>query len=141
MSESFGQRNYKIYLAFWLLTTVVPSCLVFFYKIKFISQCFDYLIVNKLGSGSTSHNFASKSLNLGWAQTAMDRYRYHRSILPIDCYYRFVFVPCKKWMTFLPVEELEHEAFQIIAPMEFVVNAAIFLGSESINKSVVCRLF
>jgi hypothetical protein len=36
-------------------------------------------------------------------------------------------------MTFLPVEELEPEAFQIIAPMEFVVNAAIFLGSESIN--------
>jgi hypothetical protein len=27
-----------------------------------------------------------------------------------------------------PVEELEPEAFQIIAPMEFVVNAAIFSG-------------
>jgi hypothetical protein len=40
--------------------------------------------------------------------------------------------------TFLPVEELEPEAFQIIAPMEFVVNAAIFLGSESINKPVFC---
>jgi hypothetical protein len=35
------------------------------------------------------------------------------------------------------VEELEPEAFQIIAPMEFVVNAAIFLGSESINFLVI----
>ncbi len=34
------------------------------------------------------------------------------------------------------MEELEPEAFQIIAPMEFVVNAAIFLGSESINQSI-----
>jgi hypothetical protein len=32
------------------------------------------------------------------------------------------------------VEELEPEAFQIIAPMEFVVNAAIFLGMQSINN-------
>jgi hypothetical protein len=32
------------------------------------------------------------------------------------------------------VEELEPEAFQIIAPMEFVVNAAIFLGIQSINQ-------
>ena len=41
------------------------------------------------------------------------------------------------------VEELEPEAFQIIAPMEFVVNAAIFLGMQIIisGVSTSCKMY